>query len=106
MKNEGNAQAITHFVVPEHKYAETRLVLAIPRDSVCCYKLWQSLKTWTSWYTSGRDSSVGTATRYGLDGPRDRILVRGEIFRTRPDYRLLNVPVASPRKDGQFESES
>ena len=27
----------------------------------------------------GRDSSVGTATRYGLDGP----LI--EIFRTRPD---------------------
>ena len=27
----------------------------------------------------GRDSSVGIATRYGLDGPG------GEIFRTRPD---------------------
>jgi hypothetical protein len=31
----------------------------------------------------GRDSSVGTATRYGLDRPG--IESRGEIFRTRPD---------------------
>jgi hypothetical protein len=32
----------------------------------------------------GRDSSVGVATRYGLDGPV--IESRwGEIFRTRPD---------------------
>jgi hypothetical protein len=32
----------------------------------------------------GRDSSVGTATRYGLDGPG--IESRwGEIFNTRPD---------------------
>ena len=33
----------------------------------------------------GRDSSVGIATRYRLDGPGDRIPVGGEIFRTRPD---------------------
>jgi len=33
----------------------------------------------------GRDSSVGMATRYGLDGPGDRIPVSVEIFRTRPD---------------------
>ena len=32
---------------------------------------------------SGRDSSVGIATRYGLDRPG--IESRGEIFRTRPD---------------------
>ena len=31
----------------------------------------------------GRDSSVGIATRYGLDG--DPILVGGDIFRIRPD---------------------
>ena len=33
----------------------------------------------------GQDSSVGVATRYGLDGPGDRIPVGGEIFRNRPD---------------------
>ena len=32
----------------------------------------------------GRDSSVGIATRYGLDGPGSN-LGRGEIFRNRPD---------------------
>jgi hypothetical protein len=34
---------------------------------------------------SGRDSSVGTATRYGLDGPRIESWWGGEIFRTSPD---------------------
>jgi hypothetical protein len=34
--------------------------------------------------TVGRDSSIGVATGYGLDG-LDRIPVGGEIFRTRPD---------------------
>ena len=33
----------------------------------------------------GRDSSVGTATRYGLDGPRIECQLGGEIFLTRPD---------------------
>jgi len=33
----------------------------------------------------GRDCSVGTATRYGLYGPGDRIPVGVEIFRARPD---------------------
>jgi len=33
---------------------------------------------------SGRDSSVGIATRYGLDGPGSNP-GGGEIFRTRPD---------------------
>ena len=33
----------------------------------------------------GRDSSVGTATRYGLDGPWIESLWGGGIFRTRPD---------------------
>jgi hypothetical protein len=34
----------------------------------------------------GRDSSDGTATRYGLDGQGDRIRAGGGgIFRTRPD---------------------
>ena len=32
----------------------------------------------------GRDSSVGIATRYGLDGPRSNS-GEGEIFGTRPD---------------------
>jgi len=32
----------------------------------------------------GRNNSVGTATRYGLDAPRNESQV-GEIFRTRPD---------------------
>ena len=32
----------------------------------------------------GRDSSVGIATRYGLDGPGSNP-GGGEIFRTRPD---------------------
>ena len=34
----------------------------------------------------GRDSSVGIATRYGLDGPGIES-GGGEIFRTRPDRR-------------------
>jgi hypothetical protein len=36
--------------------------------------------------TVGRDSSVGTATRYGLDGPGIESLW-GEVFCTRPDQR-------------------
>jgi len=32
----------------------------------------------------GRDSSVGIATRYGLDSPRIESRWGGEIFRTRP----------------------
>ena len=34
----------------------------------------------------GRDSSVGIATRYGLDGPGIESRWGGEIFRTRPDW--------------------
>ena len=34
----------------------------------------------------GRDSSVGIATRYGLDGPGDQIPLGGEIFRTHLDW--------------------
>jgi hypothetical protein len=33
----------------------------------------------------GPDSSVGIATRYGLDGRRDLILLEARFFRTRPD---------------------
>ena len=33
----------------------------------------------------GRDSSVGIATRYGLDGPGIEFRWGGEAFRTRPD---------------------
>ena len=33
----------------------------------------------------GRDSSVGTAARYGLDGPGIEFRWWGEIFRIRPD---------------------
>ena len=40
----------------------------------------------------GRDSSVGTATRYGLDCRGDRIPVGGEIFRARPD-RIWGPPI-------------
>ena len=36
--------------------------------------------------SKGRDSSVGIATRYGLDGPGIESRGGGEIFRTRP-YR-------------------
>ena len=36
-------------------------------------------------YIVGRDSSVGIATRYGLDGPGDRIPVGARFFRPRPD---------------------
>jgi hypothetical protein len=35
--------------------------------------------------TVGRDSAVGLATRYGLDGPGIESRWGGEIFRTRPD---------------------
>ena len=35
--------------------------------------------------TRDRDSSVGIATRYGLDGPGIESRRGGEIFRTRPD---------------------
>ena len=35
--------------------------------------------------TIGRDSSVGIATRYGMDGPGIRSRCGGEIFRIRPD---------------------
>ena len=38
-----------------------------------------------------RDSSVGIATRYGLDGPGIESRWAGEIFRTRPD-RLWGPP--------------
>ena len=47
-------------------------------------KAWQSAKT-THVTENSRDSSVGIATRYGLNGPGDRIPVGGELFRTRPD---------------------
>jgi len=36
----------------------------------------------------GRDSSVGIATRYGLNGPRIESQLEGEIFRTSPDPTL------------------
>jgi hypothetical protein len=40
----------------------------------------------TEWLYEGRDSSVGIATRYRLEGPGFRIPVGGgKIFRTRPD---------------------
>ena len=41
--------------------------------------------------TVGRDSSVGVATRYGLDGPVIESRWGGEIFRTRP-YRPWGPP--------------
>ena len=46
-----------------------------------------SLKSWTYVVCMGRDSSVGIAPRYGLDGPgiESRWGRGGEIFRTRPD---------------------
>jgi hypothetical protein len=36
-------------------------------------------------YDGGRDSSVGIATHYGLDGPGIKSWWGGEIFRTHPD---------------------
>ena len=36
-------------------------------------------------HSRGRDSLVGTATRYGLDGPGSNPIGGGEIFRTSPD---------------------
>jgi len=60
----------------------------------------------------GRDSSVGIATRYGLDGPGiESRCGEGEIFRTRPDrpwgppsllydgYRLFFPGVKRPGRD-------
>jgi hypothetical protein len=46
----------------------------------------------------GRDSSVGIATRYGLDGPgieNKKILVGGEIFCTRPDQPVRAHPASN-----------
>jgi len=48
----------------------------------------------------GRDISVGTATRYGLDGPGIESRWGGEIFRTCPDrpcdpHRLLTIGTGS-----------
>jgi hypothetical protein len=50
-------------------------------------RLWN--KDWKNSYDyyilRGRGSPVGIATGYGLDDPRDRILVGSEISRTSPD---------------------
>ena len=44
-------------------------------------------------YDVGWNSSVGIATRYGLDGPGiETRLGGGQIFRTRPD-RLWSPPI-------------
>jgi hypothetical protein len=40
----------------------------------------------------GRDSSVGIATRYGLDGPRIESRWGGEIFRRTRPYRPWGPP--------------
>ena len=46
-------------------------------------------------YGGSRDSSVGTATRYGLDSPGIKSRWRGEVFRTRADRLLgLTQPLA------------
>ena len=37
----------------------------------------------------GRDSSVGIATRYDLEGPGIESLWEGEIFRSRPDQLTM-----------------
>ena len=44
-----------------------------------------NVKRYTPYINGGRDSSVGIATRYGLDGPGIDSRWGGEIFRTRPD---------------------
>jgi hypothetical protein len=41
--------------------------------------------SWNKSHVVGRDSSVGIATRYGLDGQGIETREGGEIFRTRPD---------------------
>jgi hypothetical protein len=52
----------------------------------------------------GRDSSVGTATRYGLDGPgiESRWEGGGEIFRTCPDRPLVAHPASCTMGTGSF----
>ena len=52
-----------------------------------CYSVLQSLPL----SCVGRDSAVGIASRYGLDGPGINP-DGGEIFRTRPD-RLWGPPI-------------
>ena len=56
--------------------------LSVPRIS---QSILQSVSDGTyKWKRVGRDSSVGIATRYGLDGPGIESR-RGEIFRTHPE---------------------
>ena len=43
--------------------------------------------------SEGRDSSVGTATRYGLDGP-------GIESRWGQDFRHLSIPALGPTHNG------
>jgi hypothetical protein len=64
--------------------------------SITTFLLWSSLKDkhypelyWNIYFYSavhaGRDSSVGIAIRYELDGPKVEFRWEGEIFHTRPD---------------------
>jgi len=51
------------------------------------FRPWNVFCTFTLAFSAvrGRDISVGTATRYRLDGPRIESRWGGEIYRTRPD---------------------
>jgi hypothetical protein len=64
--------------VPNSSHAFSDVCL-FPISKVCCQSV------------VGRDSSVGIATRYGLDFPGIDSRRGGEIFRTRPD-RLWGPP--------------
>ena len=44
-----------------------------------------------SYVIMGRDSSVGIATRYGLDGPGIESRGGDEIFRTSPDRTWVSI---------------
>jgi hypothetical protein len=60
-----------------HKYRTTKFCMVV--SNICGYSLWRS-----------RDSVVGIATRYGLEGPGIESQW-GEIFRTYP-HRLQGPP--------------
>ena len=59
------------------------LITIIPSDSYLAICWWMRLQIRVTHYmlylNVGRNNSVGTATRYGLDGPGDRILVGASV---------------------------
>jgi len=59
----------------------------------------ENLKLRNAIASVGRDSSVDVTTRYGFERSRDRIAVRGEIFRTQ---RLWGPPSSRRMGTGLF----